>query len=210
MVLIKRRPDYFAAQMNAYWLLSTRLPPNLPFHGVHHTFNDVLPAYDRLADMMGIYGEELLLGKTAAAHHDIGFIWRYNRNETLAVKFVGDELPKFGYSKGQIERVQNVIWPTIVYLVNGQRRQFPGEDILEQLMCDADLDSLGRTDYFQVSDLFRAELELHGTLMNDRKWHESQLAFLHNHRYYTVAAVATREAGKQRNIRKLEKILLTL
>jgi hypothetical protein len=71
-------------------------------------------------------------------------------------------------------------------------------------MADADLDSLGREDYFDLSERLRQELELRGQPRPLHHWQEVQVAFLKQHAYFTEAARQLRGATKDKNIASLE------
>lgn len=179
--------------------LAGSLPPDLYYHGLNHTVKDVIPAVKEHAKMAGVVGEELMLLETAAYYHDCGYINQYYFNEPIAVEIATEVLPGFGYSKGQIEVINQIIMAT-------QLPQKP-EGLLEEIMCDADLDSLGRDDFFITSHCLRLELAAYGQPTNVVEWYEKQLAFLEAHSYFTDAARAARDAGKKRNIEEIKKLL---
>ena len=78
---------------------------------------------------------------------------------------------------------------------------------LEELICDADLASLGREDYLDTSHYLYAELIAYGASISLKDWYKRQLRFLSNHTYFTAVARDLRDAGKQENIRRLEALL---
>jgi uncharacterized protein len=179
--------------------LSGSLPPDLYYHGLNHTVKDVIQAVNDHGKAAAIDGEALILLKTAAYYHDCGYIKQYYFNEPIAVEIAAEVLPGFGYSKGQIEVISQIIMAT-------QLPQRP-EGLLEEIMCDADLDSLGRDDFFVTSHCLRLELAAYGQPTNVVEWYEKQLAFLEAHTYFTDAARAARGAGKKRNIEEIKKLL---
>ena len=78
---------------------------------------------------------------------------------------------------------------------------------LEQIIVDADMDSLGREDFLTASLNLKAELEAGGVSMNDEKWYTGQRSFLQQHRYFTAVARQIRNKGKLRNIELLERLI---
>jgi len=78
---------------------------------------------------------------------------------------------------------------------------------LEEILADADLDVLGRENYWQRSADLREELAGSGTQLDDERWFASQLKVLRSHRYWTAAARALRDKGKKRNIEGLRVLL---
>jgi tetraacyldisaccharide-1-P 4'-kinase len=80
---------------------------------------------------------------------------------------------------------------------------------LEQIICDADHDYLGRADYYSIAAKLRVELENYGTVLTEKDWLKLQIHYLENtHRYYTIPAISIRERGKQNRISELKKQLL--
>lgn len=179
--------------------LEQQLSPSLSYHGIAHTRDDVLPAAERLAHRSGVTGEELQLLQTAALLHDIGYLYRFDNNETLAADRAREILPKFDYSLEQVETVVRIIMATAM-------PQRP-ETLLEQLMCDADLDSLGRDDFWELSEKLYAELKHFDQPITEERWRLRQLDFLENHHYFTPAAQQMRSAGKKKNLHKLRTII---
>ena len=79
--------------------------------------------------------------------------------------------------------------------------------LLEQIVADADLDSLGR-DYFARRSLdLRSELRARGMPSTEAQWYERQLAFLEGHRFFTSAARARGDHGEQRNTEMTRRLL---
>lgn len=181
--------------------LARELPPSLTYHCLEHTRDEVVPAAERLATAEGVQGEDLLLLRTAAHYHDLGYIEQYEQNELISVRMAGEALPTFGYSPAQIDVIASLIIATGM----PQRPQ----TLLEQILADADLDVLGREDYFERNPALRAELVAQGQDYTDLTWNASQLQFLQTHRYFTAAARALRDVGKQRNVALMrEKVRL--
>ncbi len=195
-------PDFERAKAYVFKRLAAELPSDLPYHGLHHTRDDVLPAAERLAALAGLDAEAFLLLRTAALYHDVGYIERYTGNEPVGARIAGKTLPDFGYSQVQIEAIQRVILAT-------RMPQSP-QTYLEQLMCDADLDSMGREDYLETAHNLRDELAAHGTVIPLKAWYARQRDFLSSHRYFTEVARELRHAKKLENIALLEQLLKKL
>jgi hypothetical protein len=78
---------------------------------------------------------------------------------------------------------------------------------LEEIICDADLDYLGREDFHEIADLLRRELKEHGKIDSDRKWDEMQVRFLSQHRYFTRTSIETRLTRKKQNLKEIKEHL---
>jgi uncharacterized protein len=192
-------PEFDKAKVHIFNRLETELSPLLAYHNLAHTRDDVLPAARRLAEMEHIQGEGLLLLLTAACYHDTGFIEQYFLNEGIAAKIATDTLPGFGYSPEQVQVITGIILAT-------RMPQTP-HNLLEQVMADADLDSLGRPDYWELRVALRREYELFLGPVSETTWLRSQLEFIRNHQYFTPSARALREEKKQEHIRELLQMI---
>lgn len=192
-------PDHVAAQNYAINRLRRELPDHLLYHSLSHTQSDVVPAVERLALLEKIDSESLILVRTAAFFHDIGFVVQCKQHEDASIQIAAEALPLFHYTKRQIQIVQSLIATT-------RLPQTP-HNLLEQIIADADLDVLGRADFLPRSNALRTEILLLGLEMNDIDWYTSQLRFLTTHRYFTRSAFNLRHAIKLKNIAALERRL---
>ena len=179
--------------------LHKELDPRLCYHDIHHTRDDVLPAARRLAKREGVEDEELFLLLTGALFHDTGFIEQYENNEPIGVRMAREILPKFKYTSYQINLISGIILAT-------QMPQKP-KGLLEQIMCDADLDSLGRDDFFILSMKLRTERCAFCDYISVKEWFQLQLDFLENHKYFTGTARMLRDEGKIRNTEEIREVL---
>ena len=195
-------PDWDGVKAYALARLASGLPPELRYHSIYHTCADVLPAIERLAALAGVDGNDLLLLRTAALYHDMGYMEQYADNEPIGARIARETLPKFGYTPDQIAVVERMIMAT-------QMPQAP-QNFLEELVCDADLDSLGREDYLETSHDLHAELIACGASITLKEWYLRQINFLSNHTYFTDVARKLRDAGKQKNIHRLNTLLQSL
>jgi len=189
--------DYLKARDNALRRLQSELSPNLSYHGLHHTLK-VCTRVEALADAENIQGKELTLLQTAAVYHDIGFVEQYQGHEAIGCRIVEETLPQFGYSDSEIEIIQRIIQAT-------QVPQSP-QNLLEKIMCDADLDYLGSTDFFKVADTLRREWEAYGFLSSPQEWQRLQIELLENHQYFTSTAKAQRGPLKKKHLEALKAL----
>ena len=170
--------------------LLSELNPKLHYHSYYHS-KDVTRQAERIAIGEGITDEDLFLLKTAASYHDAGFIKQYEKNESIGAQMAEEILPNFGYSTAQIKRIKELIYVTEV--------PHNPKNKLEEIICDADLDYLGRDDFHEISDKLRRELKEHGKINSDRLWDEMQIKFLEQHRYFTKTSIETRRPKKIQN-----------
>jgi uncharacterized protein len=193
------QPDFERAKQYVLGRLEKELPPDLYYHGIHHTRDDVLPAVERLARLEKLPADETLLLRTAALYHDTGYIEDYYNNEEIGLRIAYETLPYFGYRPADIEVIGQIIMAT-------RLPQCP-QNLMEQIICDGDMDSLGRKDFFIVSHRLRLELTIYDVPVPLRDWYPRQLDFLEAHRYFTAGARNLREAGKQNNTHEIKQLL---
>ncbi|MBS1966517.1 MAG: phosphohydrolase [Chloroflexi bacterium SZAS-1] len=192
-------PDFEQARHYALYRLSCELSPALVYHSLAHTCNEVVPAAERFGALTHLSTEELCLLRTAAYYHDIGFVACYAGHEEASVGIARAILPTFGYAPTQINSIAQLIMATKL----PQAPSCP----LAQLLADADLDVLGRDDFLERNQALRAELASYGGVMTDEGWYANQLKFVRNHRYWTPVAARLRNAGKRRNLIRLQEQL---
>ncbi|KAL9656844.1 hypothetical protein ABK040_004378 [Willaertia magna] len=196
-----KKVDFEGVKQLVFYQLSL-LDPNLYYHGRFHTFDDVLPFCTKLAKEEGLSEEEILLVETAALFHDTGYLDQYEKNEPKGCERARKHLPEFGYSPEQIETICSCIMAT-------QLPQSPGENILAQILCDADLGHLGTDLYFLRGEGLRLELEkVFGKEITPLQWHTGNIKFLQNHKYFTKAAhkllVPRKEINLKLNLELIE------
>src|SRR5438034_567163 len=102
-------PDFERATHYALERLERELTPDLRYHSLVHTRDEVVPAAERLAAMSGVAGEELMLLRTAAYYHDLGFVLQSNEHEAIGARMAASILPTFGYAPTQIEAIVGMI-----------------------------------------------------------------------------------------------------
>lgn len=182
--------------------LKSILPEELIYHDLAHTLN-VEKSAIRLARLEGLTEEETMLLRTAVLYHDSGFIFTYHRNELHGVRMMEKSLPKYGYDDEQIATIRSMILATS----NGSEPV----TLLEQIMCDADHDYLGRADYYMVAEKLRQEIAIFGDEMSEEEWLKFQLSYLEDHhKFYTSTAINIRERAKQNRIAELKQKLREL
>ncbi len=192
--------NYYKAERFIMKQLEARLSEKLYYHSISHT-KDVVNAVERLALSENVTDEGLFLLKTAANYHDAGFVEQYEKNEFIGARMAAEILPKYGYTEENIDRIKELIYVTEI--------PHQPKNKLEEIICDADLDYLGREDFHEIADRLRMELREHGKINSDRLWDEIQVKFLTQHKYFTKTAIETRDPKKQQNLEDIKKKLET-
>lgn len=180
--------------------LSKELPATLHYHSLHHTL-DVLQAAESLALAERIAEEDSLLLKTAVLYHDSGYIDAYHEHEAGGCVLAMATLPDFGYTEEQIERICRMIMATKI-------PQNP-QNLLERIICDADLDYLGREDFWKTGNLLFQEFVEHGIVRDEQVWNRLQIEFLEKHTYFTDSAKSRRNTKKEFYLDELKNLVAT-
>ena len=185
---------YYKTEHHVMGILNKNLAPSLTYHSINHT-KDVVKAVERIALLEGITDEGLFLLKTAAIFHDAGFIEQYDHNESIGARMAQEILPKYGYTEQHVKTVVELIHAT----------QIPHKPInkLQEIICDADLDYLGRDDFEEIADKLRLELTEMGKINARKEWDEIQVKFLNQHQYFTATSISSRQMKKQENLEKV-------
>lgn len=188
--------DYPAAKKFILQKLQQELSEDLTYHGLHHTL-DVLQTVEELCYLENISGAEALLVKTAALFHDTGYIIRRQDHEEYSCQFASCYLPDFGYSPEEISRINEMIRATKI-------PQSP-KDKLSQLLCDADLDYLGREDFYRIGDTLYQELKTQEVVKETSTWMDIQIDFLEQHSFFTETNRRRRAAKKASFLEELRR-----
>ncbi len=183
--------DFNAAKTFILEKLNKELPPYLSYHSVEHIM-DVYRACEMLAEAEGISPEDRKLLLTAALYHDAGFLRQQKDHEALSCDIARQHLPAFGYTPAQVEAICGMIMATEI-------PQSP-RNKLEEIICDADLDYLGREDFYKIGGKLYEELCACGVLGSVEEWNKLQARFLENHSYFTQTAIRLRRQKKQQHL----------
>ena len=163
----------------------------MPYHDLAHTL-DVAASARRIAVAEGLGEEDAGLLDAAALLHDVGHhVSGTDGHEQASCRFARQHLPDFGFDAAQIERICGAIMAT-------KMPQSPG-DALERVLCDADLDYLGRPDFAAIGMRLFREMQYRGELHSEREWQELQDRFLGAHHYHTAWSRQQREPVKRRH-----------
>jgi len=137
--------------------------------------------------------------KTAALFHDVGHTVEYDNHEYHGTVIAREMLPKYGYSEDQIDRICEIIMAT----------KLPPnpKNLLEEIICDADLDYLGRTDFIPVSNTLYKELHEQNKIGSLNQWNKLQVKFISGHQYFTKTARSLREVNKQKQIERISRLI---
>jgi adenylate cyclase len=178
--------------------LENELPTNLYYHSVKHTV-DVVTEVELIGWAEGLDDDGILLLKTAALFHDAGHTISYDEHEYHGCELAKVLLPGFGYSQDEIEKISSIIMAT--------KLPPQPQDIYQKIICDADLDYLGRSDMIPVSNALYKELKEQNKIGSFNDWNHLQVKFISGHAYFTKTARSLREVNKQKQIERIKRLI---
>ena len=171
-----------------------RLSPALTYHGKHHTL-DVVAVAERLCAVEKVSKRDTTIVLTAAFLHDIGFLRHYGDHEEHSCRIAEEWLPQFNYTEGSIKKICGLIRATKI-------PQSP-QTRLEEILCDADLDYLGRADFYSIAKTLFQEMKTLQLIDTEDNWNAMQMRFLENHHYFTATNRRERAAIQEEHLQEL-------
>jgi len=180
-------------------LLQNKLSEKIVYHNFTHS-NEVFETTKKLADESGLNTSETEIVLLAALFHDSGYTVKREEHEIISSEIANEFLTAQNYPADKIEKVKSCI-------VASRIPQQP-KDLLEEVVCDADLSHFGKKSFFEKGDLLRVELEQStGKTYTDFEWLKNSIDIMIGNPFRTKAA--KENFGKQRteNLLKLQKKL---
>jgi len=184
------------AEQFARKIFSSRIDKSYSFHSISHT-ESVVKASREMADYYQLSEEDRSVLMLAAWFHDTGYSQgAATSHEDESKKIAAGFLQNQGMDPSLISRVLNCIEAT-------RMPQSP-RNLLEQILCDADLAHLGSDKYSEESKLLRKELnELGEENISKKSWRKTNIQFLQNHNYFTEYAQTYLNPVKQQHLQDL-------
>lgn len=189
--------DINAIKSHILSLLENELSSSLTYHNIGHTL-DVEKQVLIIATSEGITQQEDLEDlQIAALYHDTGFLQKHKLHELASCDLARKYLPEFGLTNQRIDKICNMILAT----------RFPHHpnNLLEMIMCDADLDYLGREDFAETSEKLRNELIAYQIINAETDWNQFQINFFNKHNFFTKTSKEKRDAEKMARYNELVK-----
>jgi len=169
------------------------------YHDILHT-RETVEAGEKIAVGMDMPEESRVLVMLACWFHDIGHIYSETEHETKSSVIAETFLTDQGADRESIEAVKGCILATRI-------PQAP-QNLLQQIVCDADLSHLGSKNYKHKNTLLRNEFEHNrGTPFSDLEWIEINIGFFSGHSFFTAYAQTLFNNQKEENLAALKNEL---
>jgi predicted metal-dependent HD superfamily phosphohydrolase len=189
-----------ALRFTVLTLLEKQLDPKLTYHNLAHT-KDVIRQVERIALGENISDKnDILLLRVAALFHDTGFLEVYKHHEDMSCEIMMRCIEDGDLTPEELEKVKGMIMATKI-------PQTPYNK-LEEIICDADLDYLGRDDFEPISLGLKEEFLEYGVIKSEADWDPLQIRFFEMHSYFTKTCQTDRAPKKAIHLGELKAKLL--
>ncbi len=166
----------------------------------YHSYKHAIEVMERaiyIAEKEWLNLEEIEILWLAWLFHDTWFIIQYDNNEPIWAKIAQNYLRSVLYSEDKIKLIERII------LATKPSYRTP-IDIYEKIIKDADLDNLGRKDFFEKWHSLKKEIELIKNIkIRDPDWNHWSVDLLKEHQYQTYTQKLEREDTKQENLKRM-------
>lgn len=183
-------------------LMTNKLPEQYVYHNLQHTL-DVVAAAEEIALNSNLGKDQMEVVLAAAYLHDIGYTQNNEKHEDHSITLSREFLQVQGANSNYIEDIIGCIEAT-------KMPQQP-KNIVEQVLCDADLYHLSSGEYFEKAELLRTEFSaVENDIISESEWLDMSTVFIHNHQYFTEYGKQTLAPKKNKNLKKIKKRLKVL
>lgn len=167
------------------------------YHNLTHT-QQVVTTVKWLGDELKLAEEEVNLLIAAAWFHDLGYVNNSENHEAESAAIAEKYLTDKGTDRGSIEKIKELIASTHL--------SKKPSNILEEVICDADLIHMGSENFLRKSNLLKIEFEQRNNkVIDDAKWDEESFEFLQSNQFHTMPAIEKFGAQREQNIIELNK-----
>lgn len=176
--------------------LRDNLTKGIYYHDLEHT-QEVVRAAEKIGRASNLTTDQLETVLIAAWFHDTGYYKGMKGHEINSKEVAESFLREEGTSEKKIEEVSGCILATMI-------PQKPN-NIMEEVLCDADLHHVATKEFFKKSELLRKEFSL---VFPDEiqldEWFRNSIKFLKNHNFFTEYAKENLLPAKRENLKKLK------
>ncbi|MAN29066.1 HD domain-containing protein [Mesonia sp.] len=178
-------------------LLSESRCNELAFHNSQHT-KEVFNSAKRIGAHENLSEDDLEIVLLAALFHDTGNMDCFKGHEYVSAKKASDYLNNINFDSAKTEKVVKCILAT-------RMPQSP-TNLLEQILCDADLAHLGKENFISKNRLLREEWSEHLKMcFSNKEWVKLNIDFLECHNYFTAYGKKVLQPQKEINLKILKQ-----
>jgi predicted metal-dependent HD superfamily phosphohydrolase len=143
--------------------------------------------------------KDLLAVYIAAWFHDTGYLFTDpEHHEEKGVELMQAFITAHSADAALAENIAACIMAT--------RAPVEHENLLQQIICDADTYHLGTSEFKSTNKKVWEEFNLRGKILSEHEWAVKTLNLLSHHRYYTKYCRDHLDEKKEKNMKKISKI----
>ena len=159
-------------------IFTAKVNKNVRYHNLEHTQRVVL-ACEELADYYQLQPEEREPLLIAAWFHDTGFSTGESQGHEDASISLATSFLKENHADAALTN-------KVVSAIEATKMPQNPRNLIEQILCDADLFHLGTEEFKGKNELLRQELEaMTNEDISKKKWRKLNISFMENHKYFT-------------------------
>ena len=166
----------------------------------YHSYNHAIEVMERaryLWEKEWLNEDELEILGLAWLFHDTGFVIQYDKNEPIWAKIAQNYLKSILYPRDKIEIIERLILAT-------DPDYKKTKDIYEKIIKDADMDNLGRKDFFEKAHSLKKEIEIIKNIkIKDPDWNHWSVDLLKEHQFETITQKMERDNIKGENLKQM-------
>ena len=174
--------------------------PNLVYHNLEHT-KQVVAAVAQISAHYRLQDTDLLVVYIAAWFHDLGYLLGESKtHEEKGAALARDFL--------NVQKVPLNIQEQVTACIMATKMPQEPHNLLEEIVCDADLFNFGTKDFKKRTKVLHEEMELtHNKDIPGAIWTAETLRLLEEHHFHTAYCQALLQEQKEENISWLKKRL---
>lgn len=179
-------------------LLPNKLSKSIKFHTLQHT-QEVVAACQKLADYHQLTEDDRFALVLAAWFHDTGYTGGEAKDhETVSIQLATD----FMTSHPVTDEIKN----KVIGCINATRMPQSPENLIERIICDADLFHLGTDAFKEKNRLLREEIiEFGDKELSKKDWRKINIRFLEGHKYFTAYGKEKLQPVKDQHLIELKQ-----
>ena len=171
-------------------LFDDEAPPDLYFHN-STLMRNICMQVDLISTAEMLPEEDYVDLKLAAMFLLTGYINRYDSPMEESLRYIGEFLPKYGFSDLSRQRVTRLVM-----------NSFEGKvgSLSDKILHDSRYAYLGRVDYIKLTERLLRELTGYGKHVDKNSWIELQKKLIAEHEFYTNTARLLRTVSTDEQI----------
>lgn len=175
--------------------LKTHADKRLTYHNAAHTESVVASAI-QIANHYQLNDDDFFVVCAAAWFHDCGYGIDLNHHEEKSIEIASDFFKD--------HKIKNTLYEKLTACIRATQMPQHPQNLLENILCDADLFHLGTDDFSKKSKQLRLEVEnIYDSKIDKGEWRQKNIELLQSHRYHTDYCQLLLNDTKQKNLEKL-------